>query len=107
MDAVTDLIEPELAEWHLVAEAFHSDSAFCEGMIDGLVFLGLPHFVVVGSVDEHGESRLTPEEVDGGAGDHILFLVEGEGFLGGHVGAEVAALQFEEDAEFGVAHGNI
>ena len=62
----------------------------------------------MGSVDEDGVAvRMVPIEINRCARDHILFLVEGEGFLGGHVLAEVAALQFEEDAELGVAGGSV
>jgi len=57
---------------------------------------------MVGSVDEDGEAvGMMPKEVDSGARDHVVFEVEDEGFLCGHMCAEVAALQLWEDGEFG------
>jgi hypothetical protein len=106
--SVADFLLASFTEWHLVAESFHVDAALCEGLIDGLVFPALADSVVVGSVDEHGELvRNTPEKVNRGASYHVLFQVEDEGFLGGHVGAEVATLEFLEDEEFGIALGSM
>ena len=101
---VTDFMEPTFAERHFIGEPFNSNSTLLQGLINRLVFLALADFVVVGSVDEHGESVWhAPVEVDGGAGNHVLFQIEDEGFLRGHVLAEVAVLEFEEDGEFGLA----